>query len=57
MMIAKNAGVDASLVVEKVLRGEDLAYGYDAFKDEYVDMIKTGMSEMMYLLLASFLLG
>jgi chaperonin GroEL len=40
--IAENAGIDASIVVDKVKNGKD-AFGYDAAADEYVDMIKTGI--------------
>ena len=40
--IAENAGIDASIVVDKVKNGKD-AFGYDAASDEYVDMIKTGI--------------
>ncbi len=40
--IAENAGIDASIVVDKVKNGTD-AFGYDAASDEYVDMIKAGI--------------
>jgi len=40
--IAENAGIDASIVVDKVKNGKD-AFGYDAASDEYVDMIKAGI--------------
>lgn len=40
--IADNAGIDASIVVDKVKRGKD-AYGYDAASDEYVDMLQAGI--------------
>ncbi len=40
--IAENAGIDASIVVDKVKNGTD-AFGYDAATDEYVDMIKAGI--------------
>ncbi len=40
--IAENAGIDASIVVDKVKNGTD-AFGYDAANDEYVDMIKAGI--------------
>jgi chaperonin GroEL len=40
--IAENAGIDASIVVDKVKKGKD-AFGYDAASDEYVDMIKAGI--------------
>ena len=40
--IASNAGVDAQDVVTRVMQaGGD--QGYDAMKDEFVDMIKTGI--------------
>ena len=40
--IAKNAGVEPSLVVNKVIGGSEPSYGYDALQDEYVDMFKAG---------------
>ena len=40
--IAENAGIDASIVVDKVKNGKD-AFGYDAANDEYVDMIQAGI--------------
>jgi len=40
--IAENAGIDASIVVDKVKNGKD-AFGYDAATDEYVDMIAAGI--------------
>lgn len=42
MTIAKNAGLDASVVVSKV---EDLPQdtGYDALNNEYVNMIEKGI--------------
>ena len=40
--IAENAGIDASIVVDKVKNGTD-AFGYDAANDEYVDMIAAGI--------------
>lgn len=40
--IAKNAGKDPSIVVEKILSADTLSLGYDALKDEYVDMIQQG---------------
>ncbi|CAM1307765.1 HSPD1 (predicted), partial [Pycnogonum litorale] len=42
MQIATNAGVDAAVVVQKVLDASK-EIGYDAMKAEYVDMIKTGI--------------
>ncbi len=40
--IADNAGIDASIVVDKVRRGKD-AYGYNAADDVYVDMLDAGI--------------
>jgi len=40
--IANNAGKDGSVVIEEVKRREK-GIGYDAYKDEYVDMIKAGI--------------
>ena len=40
--IAKNAGSDPSIVVEKILTGEGVNFGYDALRDTYVDMISAG---------------
>ena len=42
MTIAKNAGVDASVVVNKVLNASH-EIGYDALSDEYVNMIEKGI--------------
>jgi chaperonin GroEL len=41
--IIENAGLDASLIVGKVLENESFNYGYDARKGEYVDMVKAGI--------------
>ena len=40
--IAQNAGAEPSVVVEKV-RNSSTEIGYDALKEQYVDMIKTGI--------------
>lgn len=42
MTIARNAGVDGSVVVAKVSEGKD-NFGYDALNDEYVNMIEKGI--------------
>ena len=42
MTIAQNAGVDASVVVNKVLDSEG-DMGYDALNNEYVNMIERGI--------------
>src|SRR5690606_9226891 len=41
--IAENAGVEGSIVVGRILEQKDENYGYNAQKDEYVDMIKAGI--------------
>ena len=40
--IAQNAGAEPSVVVERV-RNSSTEIGYDALKEQYVDMIKTGI--------------
>jgi len=40
--IAENAGKDPSEVLDKVLKGKGW-HGYDAAKDEYVDLLKAGI--------------
>jgi chaperonin GroEL len=41
--IAENAGVEGSIVVGKVLESRSQAFGYDAQKDEYGDLIEKGI--------------
>lgn len=41
--IAFNAGVEGSIVVGKLSEQKDSNFGYDAQKDAYVDMIKSGI--------------
>lgn len=41
--IAMNAGVEGSVVVEKVLDEKDSGIGYNAATDEYTDMVKAGV--------------
>ena len=40
--IVVNAGLDAGVVIEKV-RNSEAGIGFDAAKEEYVDMVKTGI--------------
>lgn len=42
MQIAQNAGVDAAVVVQKVVEGK-ADFGYDAMRNEYVNMIDAGI--------------
>jgi chaperonin GroEL len=41
--IVQNAGLEGSVVVEKVKTAKDTAYGFNAESNEYVDMIQAGI--------------
>ena len=41
--IAANAGIDGSVVLEKVKDSGKVGYGFDAYKEEYCDMIPSGI--------------
>ena len=41
--IAANAGLDGSVILEKVRNAEKSAYGFDAYKEEYCDMMECGI--------------
>ena len=41
--IAQNAGVDGSVVLEKVRNSGKIGYGYNAYTEEYCDMIACGI--------------
>jgi len=41
--IAMNAGVEGSLIVEKLKSKKSVTFGYDAAKDEYTDMFERGI--------------
>jgi chaperonin GroEL len=41
--IVENAGVEASIVVGKLLEQRSNTYGYDAQKEEYVDLVEAGI--------------
>ncbi len=41
--IAANAGIDGSVVLEKVKTAGKVGYGFDAYKEEYCDMISAGI--------------
>jgi chaperonin GroEL len=41
--IVQNAGLEGSVVVEKVKASKDVAYGFDAESNEYVDLIQAGI--------------
>jgi chaperonin GroEL len=41
--IATNAGVEGSIVVQKVKDSKDASYGYNAATDTYEDLVKAGV--------------
>ena len=41
--IAANAGIDGSVVLEKIRESGKVGYGFDAYKETYVDMISAGI--------------
>ncbi len=41
--IAFNAGLDGAIVLDRVLQNKSAAWGYNAYSDEYTDLIKDGV--------------
>ena len=41
--IAKNAGLDGSVILNDILRNENKYYGFDAYNNEYCDMVDKGI--------------
>jgi chaperonin GroEL len=41
--IAENSGVEGSIVVGKILESKSETYGFDAQKEEYVDLVEAGI--------------
>lgn len=41
--IAKNAGLEGSVIIDKILSSKEVNYGFDAQKETYVDMISAGI--------------
>ena len=41
--IASNAGLDGSVIIDKIRRSKKVGYGFDAYKETYVDMISSGI--------------
>jgi chaperonin GroEL len=41
--IAENAGVEGSIVVGKILENKSETFGFDAQREEYVDMVSAGI--------------
>ena len=41
--IAKNAGLEGSVIINDILSAKKAGYGFDFYKEEYVDMFKAGI--------------
>ncbi len=41
--IALNAGLEGSVIINNILTADKVGYGFDAYKEEYVDMISSGI--------------
>ena len=41
--IAENAGFEGSVVVDKIYASKKVGYGFDAYTEKYVDMVKSGI--------------
>ncbi len=41
--ISLNAGVDGSVIIDKIKRSKKVGYGYDAYKEDFCDMISRGI--------------
>ena len=41
--IAANAGLDGSVIIERVRTAESTGFGFDAYKEEYCDMLAAGI--------------
>ncbi len=41
--IAANAGLEGSVIIDKIIRSRKVGYGFDAYNEVYVDMIPAGI--------------
>ena len=41
--IAKNAGLEGSVIIDKIMSSGKVGFGFDAYNEEYVDMISAGI--------------
>lgn len=41
--IAHNAGLEGSVIIDKILTADKVGYGFDAYNETYVDMIASGI--------------
>jgi len=43
--IAINAGLDGAIVVDRILQDKSISYGYNAYTEEYTDLLKDGVMD------------
>ena len=41
--IAKNAGYDGAVIVDKIVNSRKIGYGFDAYNERYCDMVSAGI--------------
>ena len=41
--IADNAGLDGAVIISKIRESGKVGYGFDAYKEEYCDMLECGI--------------
>ena len=41
--IAKNAGLEGSVIIDKIINADKVGYGFDAYNEKYGDMIEVGI--------------
>jgi chaperonin GroEL len=41
--IAENAGLDGAVIISKIRESGKVGYGFDAYKEEYCDMLERGI--------------
>ena len=41
--IAENAGFDGGVIIDKIKTSGKSAYGFDAYREEYTDMLEAGI--------------
>ena len=41
--IAANGGLEGSVIIDKILTAGKIGYGFDAYREEYCDMLSAGI--------------
>lgn len=41
--IAKNAGLEGSVIIDKIVTSDKIGYGFDAYEEKYCDMMSNGI--------------